>query len=87
MEKTLYQKWFRGTPVFFSFVEKLKISLLIWYKYFLRNVWRDLKLLMSASATATRKSVNVKFTAKTNFLIGYSMLPFLMLTSEVKEAF
>ena len=47
------------------------------------NLWRDLRLPMSALATAAGKSFNGKFTAKVNFSIGYFLLPLLMLTSEV----
>ena len=36
----------------------------IWYKLFLRNIWRDFRLPMSALATVARKSFNGKFTAK-----------------------
>ena len=39
------------------------------YKHFLRNVWRDFRLPMSALATVARKSFNGKFTAKIDFLI------------------
>ena len=45
----------------------------------LRNVWRDLRLPMSASATVTRKSFNVNFTTKIDVSRGYFML--LLLTS------
>ena len=50
---------------------------------FLRNVWRDFRLPMSALATVTRKSFNDKFTAKTDIAIGHFMLPLLMLALEV----
>ena len=43
----------------------------IWYKHFLKNVWRDFRLLISALATEAQKSFNGKFTAKTDFLIGH----------------
>ena len=38
---------------------------------------------MSALATVARKRFNGKFTAKSDLLIGYSMLPLLMLILEV----
>ena len=50
---------------------------------FVRNVWRDLRLPMSALATVARKSFNGKFTAKIDFQIGHFMLPSLMLTLKV----
>ena len=53
-----------------------------WYKYLLWNVWRDFRLPMSASATVSWKSFNVKFAAKINVLIGYFVLPLLKLTLE-----
>ena len=55
----------------------------MWHKHFLRNVWRDFKLSMSALATVAGKSFNNKFTAKIDFPIGHFILPFLMLTLEV----
>ena len=55
----------------------------MWYKHFLRNVWRDFRLPMSALATVAGKSFNGKFTAKIDFPIGYFMLPLLMPTAEV----
>ena len=55
----------------------------MWYKYVLRNVWRDFRLSMSALATVEGKSFNGKFTAKIDFPIGYFMLPLLMPTVEV----
>ena len=39
----------------------------IWYKQFLRNVWRDFQLTTTALATVARKSFNGKFTAKIDF--------------------
>ena len=59
-----------------NFVKKLKISCTFdhsislkfhWHmaQTFLRNVWRDFRLQMSALATVARKSFNGKFTAKT----------------------
>ena len=36
----------------------------IWYKHFLRNIWRDFRLPMSVLATVARKSFNGKFTGK-----------------------
>ena len=50
---------------------------------FLRNVWRDFRLSMSALAAIAGKSYNGKFTAKIDFPIGYFMLPLLMPTVEV----
>ena len=43
---------------------------------FLRNVWKDLKLPMSALATVTRKRFKGKFTAKKkkDFSLGYFMV-------------
>ena len=38
--------------------------------FFLRNVWRDFRLPMSAVATVARKSFNGKFTVKMNFQLG-----------------
>ena len=72
-------------------MKKLKISCslnhTILFKFhngsFLRNVWRDLRLPMSALATVVRKSFDGKFTAKIDFLIGNFMLSLLMLTLEV----
>ena len=55
----------------------------MWYKHFLRNLWRDFRLPMSALATVSGKSFNGKLTAKIDFPIGYFMLPLLMLTLEV----
>ena len=37
----------------------------------IRNVWRDLRLPMSALATVARKSFNGKFTAKIDFSIRH----------------
>ena len=54
-----------------------------WYKHFVRNVWRDFRLLMSALPTVAGNSFNGKFTAKIDFSIGYFILPLLMLTMEV----
>ena len=89
MMPNLYQKWFEQNPVFVKsskFCEVWTIRFYsnftsMWYKYFLNNVWRDLRLPMSASATVTRKSFYVKCTAKIDVPIGYFMLPLLMLTS------
>ena len=39
----------------------------MWYKHFLRNVWRDFRLSMSALATVAGKSFHGKFTAKIDF--------------------
>ena len=50
---------------------------------FLRNVWRDFKLPLSALATVARKSFNGKFIAKNGFSVGRFMLSLLMLTLEV----
>ena len=47
----------------------------MWYKHFLRNVWRDFRLPMSA--TVAGKNFNGKFTAKVDLPIGYFMLPLL----------
>ena len=55
-----------------------------WYRYFLRNARRDLRLPMSAVAKVARKSFNGKFTAKIDFLIGHFVLPLLMLALESK---
>ena len=52
----------------------------IWYKQFVRNVWRDFRLSMSALAMVARKTFNGKFTAKIDFPIGHFKLPLLMLT-------
>ena len=43
----------------------------VWYKHFLRNVWRDFRLPMSALAMVAGKSFNGKLTAKIDFSIGY----------------
>ena len=48
----------------------------IWYKHFLRNVWRDFRLPVSALVTVARKSFKGKFTAKIDFPIEHFMLPF-----------
>ena len=53
----------------------------MWYKYFLRNVWRDFsmfRLPILASATVAGRSFNVKFTAKIDFPIGHFMLSLMM---------
>ena len=83
-----------GFKTCFFFVKKLKIScsldhtiLFQFYEhvvqtFFLRNVWRDFRLSMSALATVTRKSSNSKFTVKIDFPIGHFMLPLLMLILE-----
>ena len=42
----------------------------IWYKLFLRNVWSDFRLPMSALATVAPKSFDGKFTAKFIFQSG-----------------
>ena len=55
----------------------------MWYKHFLRNVWRDFRLPMSALATAAGKSFNGKFTSTFDFPIGYFILLLLMLILEV----
>ena len=47
---------------------------------FLRNVWGDFRLPMSALVTLAGKRLNGNFTAKIDFPIGYFMLPLLMLT-------
>ena len=43
----------------------------MWCKHFLRNVWRDCRLPMSALATVAWKSFNSKFTVKIEFPICY----------------
>ena len=43
----------------------------MWYKHFLKNIWRDLRLPMSVLATVARNSFNGKFTAKIEFPIGH----------------
>ena len=43
----------------------------MWSKYLSNNVWRDFRLPMSALATVGGESFDSKFTAKTDFLIGY----------------
>ena len=48
----------------------------------LRNIWRDLRLPISALATVAGK-IYSKFTAKIDFQIGYFMLLLLLLTLEV----
>ena len=45
-----------------------------------RNVWRDLRLPMSALATAVGKSFDGKFTVKIDFPIEHFILQLLMLT-------
>ena len=49
----------------------------MWYKHFVRNVWRDFRPPMSALATVARKSFNGKFTAKIDFPIGHFTLPYI----------
>ena len=45
------------------------------------NVWRDfIDFQMSAIATVVGESFNGKLTAKIDFLMGYFILPSLMLT-------
>ena len=62
----------------FVFVKKLKISgsldhmilfifTRIWYKHFSKNVWRDLRLQMSALPTAVGKRIDSKFTIRIDF--------------------
>ena len=91
MALTLCQKMVLKTRLF---VKKLKIlcsldhTILFKFHFhmvqtFLRNVWRDFRLPMSALETVARKSFNGKFTAKIEFPIGHFMLPLLMLTLEV----
>ena len=55
----------------------------MWYKYFVRNLWRDLRLPMTVLATVARKRFNGKFTAKIDFPIGHFILPLLMLTLKI----
>ena len=55
----------------------------MWSKYLSNNVWRDLRLPMSALATVAGESFDGKFTAKIDFPTGYFILPLLMLTLEV----
>ena len=50
---------------------------------FLRHVWRDFRLPMSALATVAHWSFNGKFTAKIDVPIGDFILPLLVLTLEV----
>ena len=50
----------------------------VWYKYLLKNVWRDFRLSMTSLETVTRKTLKGKFTEKIDFPIGYFMLPSLM---------
>ena len=75
-------------------VKKLKISCsldhTILFKFhwhmvqtFLRNIWKDFRLPMSALAMVARKSFNGNFTAKIDFPIGHCMLALLILTLEV----
>ena len=54
----------------------------MWYKHFLKNVWGDFRVPMSALVTLAGKRLNCNFTAKIDFPIGYFMLPLLMLTFE-----
>ena len=42
----------------------------MWYKHFLRNVRRDVRLSMSALATVARNRSDGKFTAKIDFRSG-----------------
>ena len=46
-------------------------------KYLANNVWREVRLSMSAFATVARKSYNGKFTAKIAFPIGHFNLPLI----------
>ena len=46
----------------------------MWYKHFLRNVWRDFRLPVSALATVAEKNFNGKFTSKIYSPIGYFSL-------------
>ena len=91
MSSTLCQKWFKKNGFFFT--KKLKIRVVwtkqfcsnftsMWSKYLSNNVWRDLRLPMSALAIAG-ESLNTKFAAKIDFPIGHFMLPLPMLTLEV----
>ena len=55
----------------------------MWYKHFQRNVWRDLRLPMSAFATAVWKRFDGKFTVKMDFPITYSSETELRLFSSI----
>ena len=94
MASTLCQKWFKK-KIFLSKSSKFHVFWTIqfcsnftrmWYKHFLRNVWRDFRLPISVLATKAWKSFNGKSTAKNDFLIGYFMLPLLMLTLEGQKS-
>ena len=98
MASTLCQKWFKKNRffVFLSKSSKFRVVwtiricsnfTIMWYKHFVRNVWRDFRLPMSALATVARKIFNGKFAAKTDFPIGHCMLPLLMLTLKVLSFF
>ena len=55
----------------------------VWSKYVLNNVWKDLRLPVSAFTTVARKGLNDKLTAKIDFPTGHFMLPLLSLILEV----
>ena len=52
---TFYQKWFLKTRYIVLIIRFCSNFTSMWYKFFLRNVWRYLRLQMSTSATVTRK--------------------------------
>ena len=66
--------------MYFGPYDFVQISLTYGANIFLRNVWRDFRLLMSALAAVAQKSSDGKLTAKNDFPIGHFMLPLLMLT-------
>ena len=71
MASTLCQIWLSKTPVFVVWTIRFcSNSTSIWYKHFLRNVWRDFRLPMSALATVARKSFMANLQQKLIFRSG-----------------
>ena len=55
----------------------------MWCEHFVKNVFRDFRLPMSALATVAGKNCNGNFAAKIDLSIGLFMLPLLMLILKV----
>ena len=52
----------------------------MWSKYVSNNVWKNIKLPVSAFATVARKICNFKFTVIIDFPIRHFILPLMTLT-------
>ena len=92
VKNVLFLFCFFFKPCFLSITSKFHVVWTIricsnftcmWYKHFVRNVWGDFRLPVSALATVARKIFNDKVTAKIDFSIGHFMLPLPMLTLKV----